>query len=104
MSDNHGKRINRYYGKFEQRLPGKFGRIFRWLMSPTARWFRIPAGLLLIAGGFLGFLPILGFWMIPLGLILLAKDIPFLKRPTGQALVWLDRRWTRWKRRSDSGS
>ena len=33
-------------------------------------------GLILIFLGFLGFLPVLGFWMIPLGLGLLATDIP----------------------------
>lgn len=37
-------------------------------------------GLLLIACGFVGFLPILGFWMIPLGLAVLATDIPPLQR------------------------
>lgn len=37
-------------------------------------------GLLLICLGLLGFLPILGFWMIPLGLAVLATDIPPLKR------------------------
>jgi len=36
-------------------------------------------GLLLVFGGILGFLPILGFWMIPLGLALLATDIPPLR-------------------------
>lgn len=37
-------------------------------------------GLMLIAGGVLGFLPILGFWMIPLGIGVAALDIkPFLK-------------------------
>jgi len=30
--------------------------------------------------GALGFLPILGFWMIPLGLALLATDIPPFRR------------------------
>lgn len=37
-------------------------------------------GLVLVAGGVLGFLPILGFWMIPLGLALLATDIPPMRR------------------------
>lgn len=37
-------------------------------------------GLVLIFLGLLGFLPILGFWMIPLGLAVLATDIPPLKR------------------------
>lgn len=37
-------------------------------------------GLLLIALGIVGFLPVLGFWMIPLGLALLATDVPPLRR------------------------
>jgi hypothetical protein len=31
--------------------------------------------------------------------LLLAQDIPFLRRPVGQTLVWLERQWTKWKRR-----
>jgi len=37
-------------------------------------------GLILVFMGLLGFLPILGFWMIPLGLAVLATDVPPLKR------------------------
>jgi hypothetical protein len=33
-------------------------------------------GVLLILFGFLGFLPVLGFWMFPLGLVVLSYDIP----------------------------
>ena len=36
---------------------------------------RLVVGLLLILGGVLGFLPVLGFWMIPLGLGVAALDI-----------------------------
>jgi len=36
-------------------------------------------GVFLIIGGILGFLPILGFWMIPLGVALLATDVPKLR-------------------------
>jgi hypothetical protein len=35
--------------------------------------------LLLILGGLLFFLPILGIWMLPLGLLLLAEDLPVLR-------------------------
>jgi hypothetical protein len=35
--------------------------------------------LLLILGGLLSFLPILGIWMLPLGLLLLAEDLPVLR-------------------------
>jgi hypothetical protein len=43
--------------------------------------------LLLIVGGVVGFLPVLGFWMIPLGLLLLAQDVPFLQRPILRSLT-----------------
>ncbi len=45
-------------------------------------------GAILFLFGLLGFLPILGFWMIPLGLALLATDIPPLGR-------WLRKRLQR---------
>lgn len=41
---------------------------------------RAILGLCLIFLGMLGFLPVLGFWMIPLGIALLATDIPPLRR------------------------
>ena len=37
-------------------------------------------GLVMVAAGFVGFLPILGFWMAPLGVVLIATDIPPLRR------------------------
>lgn len=36
---------------------------------------RLVLGLLLIGGGILGFLPILGFWMIPLGVAVAMLDL-----------------------------
>lgn len=42
--------------------------------------FRGLLGLVMIAGGIVGFLPILGFWMVPLGIALVATDIPPLQR------------------------
>jgi hypothetical protein len=47
---------------------------------PKSRVARIVIGGLLIIFGFLGFLPILGFWMIPLGLLILSGDIPAVRR------------------------
>ncbi|KUJ85746.1 hypothetical protein AVO45_01825 [Ruegeria marisrubri] len=41
---------------------------------------RLVLGLLLILGGTLGFLPILGFWMIPLGIAVAAIDIELYRR------------------------
>lgn len=49
---------------------------------------RILIGILLIAGGFLGFLPVLGFWMIPLGIAVLAYDIPRVRLFRQKVTSW----------------
>ena len=49
-------------------------------------------GVILIFLGLLGFLPVLGFWMIPLGLALLATDIPPFARWIKQELYARRRR------------
>lgn len=76
-------------------LPAPVRRTLEWLLRPELSWVRIPLGLLLIVSGFLGFLPLLGFWMLPLGALLLSEDIPMLRQPTLRALGavqrWLDR-------------
>lgn len=56
-------------------------------------------GGLLLLGGMFSFLPVLGLWMLPLGLLLLALDVPLLKPPVGWALVKGERRWRLWRRR-----
>jgi hypothetical protein len=32
-------------------------------------------------------------WMLPLGLVLIAQDVPFLQKPTAQLLGWIERKW-----------
>ncbi|WP_210529963.1 hypothetical protein [Rubellimicrobium arenae] len=51
----------------------------------------MPVALLLMLGGLLSFLPFLGVWMLPLGLLLLAVDLPVL-RPGVSALMIRSRR------------
>jgi hypothetical protein len=68
----------------------------RWLRRPSSRLFRIPVGVLLVGGGFLGMLPLLGFWMLPLGLMLLAEDMQPLRRARDRVLDWIERRWPHW--------
>jgi hypothetical protein len=64
---------------------------------------RLVLGVILILGGTLGFLPILGFWMVPLGLIILSVDFPVIRRWRRVATVklglWLQRRWPSLARR-----
>ncbi len=79
--------------RFEKRLPDRIARSSRFLRQPRARLWRIPVAGLLIVGGLFGFLPILGFWMVPLGLLLLAIDLPPLRPPLARLLHWIERRW-----------
>jgi hypothetical protein len=56
------------------------------LRQPEAVWVRVPAGIALTGGGVFGFLPVLGFWMLPIGLALLAQDVSPMRRPLARAL------------------
>ncbi len=49
----------------------------RWGKERLPPGIRSLVGLLLMVGGVFGFLPVLGFWMLPLGLAFIALDIPF---------------------------
>jgi hypothetical protein len=65
----------------------RFGN--KTLALPASRVARMGLGIALVIGGFLGFLPILGYWMIPLGLIILSIDIPAVRRWRRRVMVWL---------------
>jgi hypothetical protein len=68
-------------------------RIFdRHFHLPQSKAVRIGIGILLVIGGFIGFLPVLGFWMIPLGLLVLSIDLPIVRRWRRQLTVWWHRR------------
>jgi hypothetical protein len=74
-------------------LPRPVRRAYAWLIRPEARWVRMPLGALLIAGGVLGFLPVLGLWMLPVGALLIGEDIPPVRRATLGALGRVQRWW-----------
>jgi hypothetical protein len=80
------------------RLPRRLQATTRWLRRPSSRWLRIPAGILLIGGGLLSILPLFGLWMLPLGLVLLAEDVPLLRRARDRTLDWIERRRPQWIR------
>jgi len=73
--------------------------IGRWRITmPQSRAARIGIGAGLIVGGCLGFLPILGFWMIPLGALVLSHDLPFARRMRQRWSV----RWAKRRQKRDS--
>jgi len=77
-------------------LPPRLQRLTQWLRRPSARWVRIPAACLLMVGSLFFFLPVLGIWMLPFGLVLLAEDVGPLRRITGRVLAWIEHRHPRW--------
>jgi hypothetical protein len=90
------RRNERRLDRLIDRLPPRVQTTARWLRRPSSRLFRIPAGVLLVGGGFLGMLPLLGFWMLPLGLILLAEDVRPLRDARDRVLDWIERRRPHW--------
>ncbi len=57
-----------------------YRRGLRMAVRRVPAGLRSVAGLLLIVGGVFGFLPVLGFWMIPLGAAIIAVDVTLMRR------------------------
>lgn len=66
--------------------PALVSRAVKWGLERFPPGIRSLVGLLLLVAGVFGFLPVLGFWMAPLGGLLIALDIPPLRR---KLLSWL---------------
>lgn len=90
-------RLRRQFEAIERRAPVG-GRTLRALREKRYRLLRLPLAVLLVIGGLLGFLPVLGFWMAPIGLLLLAVDIPALRPAVSAAIIRIRRRIEIWRR------
>jgi hypothetical protein len=68
---------------------------------PSSFAVRLVIAILLILGGVFSFLPILGLWMLPLGLLLIAQDVPFLQKPLLKIFAWFEKQFewlrSRWR-------
>lgn len=89
----HRKELDRHFAWFENKLPERPAKFVGWVRKPSSIYARVPIATLLIAGGFLSFLPVLGLWMLPLGLLLFAQDVPPLQKPMVHGLGWIERKW-----------
>ncbi|WP_397541402.1 hypothetical protein [Roseovarius salis] len=72
-----------------QSVRGRARRLRRrtqvWAKRHLPPGARLLIGLALMVGGVLGFLPVVGFWMLPLGVAVAALDVvPIYRWVTGQ--------------------
>lgn len=75
-------------------------RLFgKHLPLPQSVWLRRILGGGLIVGGVFSFLPVLGVWMLPLGLIILSRDSSRIRRIRRKSEVGLLRRWREYRAR-----
>jgi hypothetical protein len=91
------RELVRYLNVLGDYLPEWFCRAVKWLRKPERFWARLFVSLVLMAGGVFSFLPVLGLWMLPLGLIIISQDLVFLQRPLVRAFHWIERKWHRWR-------
>ena len=61
-------------------LKERFRGFIAKVRARVPRGLRLVLGISLIIGGIFGFLPILGFWMIPLGIAVAALDVQLFRR------------------------
>ncbi len=71
----------------------RFKRLFDRVESMPSLPRKMLGGALLL-GGLFWFLPILGLWMIPLGLLILSVDFRWARR----GYLWIIARLRRWRR------
>ncbi|MFD1913020.1 tryptophan synthase subunit beta [Halodurantibacterium flavum] len=88
------RRFQRQVDAMMRRYP-RMGQRINPMMGRKQRLWRIPLAIFFIIGGFLAVLPIFGLWMLPLGVLLLAVDVPVLQPPASRGMIWLRRRLRR---------
>jgi uncharacterized protein (DUF2062 family) len=93
----HEHRLRRQVSALTRKAPGS-ERYVEPMLQGKLWMLRLPVALFLIAGSFLAILPFFGLWMLPLGLLLLAVDLPVLRPTVSAAIIRVRRRLGRWTR------
>lgn len=92
-ADQDRKLLDDAFARLDRELPDWLSERLRALRSDKWRWLRIPLGVLCIAAAAVWFLPVVGIEFLPIGLLLIAQDVPFLRKPTARSVDWLVDRW-----------
>lgn len=80
--------FDRTLDRLERR--GRLRSVIRWARHPARRPGRVPLGILCVVGGLFWFLPVTGIWMLPIGLVLIAHDVPRLRDPVARLMCWIE--------------
>lgn len=91
--DSGQELLDRAFDRLEEHTSDRITRALEWIRSPSSRWVRIPLGILCIAASFFFWLPVLGLWLLPIGLLLVAQDVPFIRKPIARFMLWLEDKW-----------
>jgi hypothetical protein len=76
-------------GEHHPKVPPKVGFGRFKVKLPHSKLWRIALGVALLLGSLFWFLPLLGLWMLPLGIMVLAVDIPAAQRLS----KWSVKKW-----------
>jgi len=98
MKARHRRRFERQLAALSRTSP-HLHTLLNSVQGGSGAVVRIPLGLVFIAGGLLAVLPVFGLWMIPVGFLLLAMDLPVLRPVVSAPIIRLRRKWALWRRR-----
>lgn len=93
------RRLDRQLESIESAIPHPLARALNFLRRPAARLIRVPLGVLFVLGGVFSILPLLGIWMLPLGLLLLAVDLHLVRGPITRLVGAIQLFWRKRARR-----
>jgi hypothetical protein len=96
--------LDQAYEALERYAPAQIMDMLRRIRHRRRRKARLAMAAALVGLGVLGpALPVAGVWMIPLGLLLIAEDVPRLQQAAAGLPLWLERQWLKlrswWQRR-----
>jgi hypothetical protein len=108
MSPDEGKRdLDKAFAGLEDEVPDRVCRTIRWLRDPRSKRIRLTVGITLIVLSFAAILPVIGIELLPLGLLLIAEDVPLIRKPVARFMIWLENKWValkeRWRKRHAKG-
>ena len=97
------RRLRRQFEALSRAVPAS-RPVTERLLKDGMRLVRLPIAALFLLGGVFSFLPVLGVWMLPLGLMLLAVDVPLIRPTVSAGFIRVRRRFSVFWRQRIRGS